>query len=99
MNYYLQFTDEAADQLFAAARWYAETAQSLEIAVDWYDGFLDKLETLGQNPQLGGLARENNRFDFELHELHYGSGKKPTHRALYRVAGSAIQILSIRHQH
>ena len=97
MSHYLKFTDEAAEQLFSIAQWYADTSQSLEIAAKWYDGFVDKLETLEENPHRGGLARENDKFDFELRELHYGSGKKSTHRALYRVVGNRIEILSIRH--
>ncbi len=97
MSHYLKVTDEAAEQLFSIAKWYAETSQSLEIAAGWYDGFLDKLESLEQNPHQGLLARENDKFDFELRELNYGSGKKTTHRALYRIVGNAIEILSIRH--
>jgi len=93
MSHYLKFTDEAAEQLFSIAQWYADTAQSLEIAVRWYDGFLDKLETLEQTPLRGDIARENDKFDFELRELHYGSGKKSTHRALYRVVGNAVEVL------
>ncbi|QEG36733.1 type II toxin-antitoxin system RelE/ParE family toxin [Bythopirellula goksoeyrii] len=97
MTCYLQLTDEAADQLFAIAQWYAETSQSLEIAANWYDGLLDALETLEENPHRGELAAENDLFDFELRELCYGSGKHKTHRALYRIAGTRVEILSIRH--
>lgn len=97
MNYYLQITDEAADLLFSIARWYAETSQSLEVAEAWYDGFLDKLDQLEREPLLGKLAPENNLFDFELREIHYGSGRQLTHRALYRVVGQRIEVLSIRH--
>ncbi len=55
MSHYLKVTDEAAEQLFSIARWYAETSQPLEIAAGWYDGFLDKLECLEQNPHQGLL--------------------------------------------
>lgn len=97
MSYYLQITDEAADQLFAAARWYAETSQSLDIAVIWYDGFLDELDRLVEDPLRGTLAPENHLFDFELREIRYGSGRRHTHRALYRIVGQRIEILTIRH--
>ena len=97
MNYYLQMTDEAADELFAAARWYAETSQSLNVALMWYDGFLDELDRLVDDPLRGVLAPENHLFDFDLREIHYGSGRRPTHRAIYRVVGQRIEILTIRH--
>lgn len=74
MSYRLKVTSEAADVLLSIARWYAETSQSHEIAVKWYDGFIDQLESLESNPLRGGLAAESNLFDFELRELHYGSG-------------------------
>jgi len=97
MRYHLKLTDEASDLLFSIANWYAEKSQSLEVATAWYDGFVEELETLEQDPVRGGLAPENPLFDFELRELHYGSGKRVTHRSLYRIVGDAVEVLSIRH--
>jgi plasmid stabilization system protein ParE len=97
MTYRLRVTDEAADRLLAIARWYAETSQSLEIASAWYDGFIDELETLEKNPFRGSFSAENEMFDFELREIYYGSGKRITHRALYRVFENTVEVLSIRH--
>jgi plasmid stabilization system protein ParE len=93
----LKITDEAAELLYAAAKWYAETSQSLEIATAWYDGFLEELELLVDNPMRGSLAPENDLFEFELREIYYGSGKRITHRALYRIVENTIEVLSIRH--
>jgi hypothetical protein len=67
------------------------------VATAWYDGFLDELETLEQNPRRGSIAAENELFDFELRELYYGSGKRLTHRALYRITGNVAEVLTIRH--
>jgi len=97
MKYFLKITDEAADLLFSAAKWYAETSQSLEVASAWYDGFLDELESLEDNPLSGSLAPERHLFDFELREVYYGSGRRVTHRALYRIVGNTVEVLSIRH--
>ena len=97
MNYALKITDEAAALLLSQARWYAETSQSLEVAAAWYDGFLDALGSLVHNPWRGALAPEATAFGFELREIHYGSGKRLTHRALYRIVGDTVQVLSIRH--
>lgn len=97
MKYRLKITDEAADRLFATAKWYAESSQSLEVAAGWYDGFLDELDSLEQNPWRGSIAPENDLFDFELREVYYGSGKRITHRALYRIVENRVEVLSIRH--
>ena len=81
----------------SAAKWYAETSQSLEVASAWYDGFLEELESLEDNPLGGSLAPESHLFDFELREVYYGSGRRVTHRALYRIVGNTVEVLSIRH--
>lgn len=97
MKYRLRITDEAADRLLAAAKWYVETSQSLEVATAWYDGIIDELDRLEQDPWRGSIAAENDLFDFELHELYYGSGRRLTHRALYRIVGNTVEVLTIRH--
>ena len=97
MKYGLEITNEAAEQLNYFAEWYAQKSQSLEIATAWYDGFVDELETLKDNPWRGTLAPEADAFGFELREIYYGHGKRLTHRALYRVVGDTVQVLSIRH--
>ena len=81
MKYHLRITEEAADLLLSVARWYAEQSQSLDVATTWYDGFIDELHTLEHNPYRGAVSPENELFDFELRELHYGSGKRITHIA------------------
>jgi hypothetical protein len=98
MSYHLKFTEEAANRLFEIAKWYLEASQSIDVATTWYDGFLGELESLEQNPWRGSIAGENELFDFELRELLYGSGKRLTHRALYRVVGNVVEVLTIRHR-
>ena len=97
MTHHLKITDEAANLLFSIARRYAEESQSIEIAGRWYDGFIDTLQSLEQNPRLGSVAPENGLFEFELRELLYGSGHRLTHRALYRIVGDTVEVLTIRH--
>jgi plasmid stabilization system protein ParE len=97
MIYVLHITDEAARLLREEAHWYAERSQSRAIAAAWYDGFIDKLDLLPRHPELGGLASESAKFDFELRELCYGSGRRVTHRALYRIVGNTVEVLTIRH--
>src|SRR5215212_5243065 len=97
MKFRLRLTDEAADRLLSIAKWYPETSQSLSIAVVWYDGFLDLLEDLTDDPLRGVIAAENNLFEFELREIYYGSGKRITHRALYRIVNDTVEVLTIRH--
>jgi plasmid stabilization system protein ParE len=97
MSFRLRITDEAAEQLLAIAERYAQTSQSLEIAAAWYDGIIKDLESLEQNPLRCAVAPESELFEFELREMLYGSGKRLTHRALFRIDGNSIEVLTIRH--
>ena len=87
---------EAYHELEASAAWWAENRSSEE-ALRWYDGFIEKLESLQRMPESHVLARENPRVAFELRELHYGLGSGTTHRAVFRIVGTTVEVLSVRH--
>ncbi len=61
----------------------------------WRDRFHAKLQTLANNPQRCGFARENRTLDFELRQLLYG--KRPNiFRVLFTIDGDEVRILRIR---
>jgi len=97
MKYRLLLTAEASRQLLETARCNAEQSGSIDVAVRWYDGFVECLESLRDNPQDCALARENDLFPDDLRELHYGSGNRPTHRAIFHVVGEDVEVVCIRH--
>ena len=78
------------------AKWWADN-RSCDQAQQWYDGFISTLDSLGAFPERGCLARENGRFPYELRELHYGLGHKPTHRAIYTVRPDMVFVVAIHH--
>ena len=86
----------AKAELHGNARWWAEH-RSQQQAQRWHDGFIDALESLAENPERCPLARENDRFPYELRELHYGLGSRPTHRAVFTIRPDMVLVLSIRH--
>ena len=96
MNYSVRILPEAYEALEASAVWWADHRSSDE-ALRWYDGFIAKLESLDHMPESHPLARENPRVAFELRELHYGLGSRTTHRALFQIIGTTIEVLSVRH--
>jgi plasmid stabilization system protein ParE len=63
-----------------------------EAALRWYDGLLDALKSLNQNPLRWGLARENPYFDDEIRQLLYGR-----YRVLFTVKGKTVFVLRVRH--
>jgi plasmid stabilization system protein ParE len=88
--------DQAADQLEAASAWWAEN-RSIEQAENWHRGFVDAISSLRDNAQRCPLAAENREFPFEVRELRYGIGKRPTHRALFTIRPDMVYVLLIRH--
>ena len=97
MKYELVVAAEALQQLWETANRYREQSESSEVGPAWNDGLLKALESLKENPERCGLAHESDQFPYELHELHYGSGKRKTHRALFRIVENRVEVLSIRH--
>ncbi len=96
MTYDVRITPRASDDLEAAARWWFNN-RSADQAFRWYQGFLDQLESLDEMPERCPLARENPRVPFDLRELHYGLGSHPTHRAVFRILGTTVEVLTVRH--
>ena len=95
MTYRLLLTDRAFEQLEAACRWYEQNAP--HVAARWFNGFVDSLDALRNNPERYGLARESAEFPFELRELLYGVGRRRTHRALFAIRPQSVVVFAIRH--
>jgi plasmid stabilization system protein ParE len=84
-------------ELRTIVAWYRTTSGSSSVAQRWHDGIVVAIRSLARRPRRGSPARENDRFDFDLFELAYGSGKRRTHRILYRFDDQEVRILAIRH--
>jgi plasmid stabilization system protein ParE len=96
MKYSVRIMPEAYDALAQNATWWAVN-RSQKQAMEWFDQFIESLQSLGEMPESHSLARENVKTDYELREMLFSIGRKPTHRALFRVVGNTIQVLTIRH--
>lgn len=98
MNYRVRVTSHARRQLSESAVWWAEH-RSADQAMRWLVGFEQALAALSENPEKHGLARENGLYDlpFQVRQLAYGVGKKPTHRAVFEVRGDTVYVVAIRH--
>ncbi len=95
MKYRIRFTPKAIDSMTAEAHWWAEHHSEAQ-AWRWYEGFMAAIDTLQDMPTRCAMARESSRVRFDLRELCYGSGSRPTHRALFRIAEGQVVILLIR---
>lgn len=96
MTYNVIIDPKAHEQLELAFQWWAKH-RSVDQSVRWYNGFMDRLLTLESNPGRWALAPENDSFPFEVRQLLYALGSKPTHRALFTIQPDLVYIFAIRH--
>ena len=94
--YSVVLTKQAARELEEAADWWA-MHRSIIQAGRWYEGFSMGIDSLRESPERLSLADENPEFAYELRELHYGLGARPTHRAVYTIVGEIVVVLTVRH--
>jgi plasmid stabilization system protein ParE len=96
MKYEVSITSRAEQEAQANHDWWAEH-RSAEQAARWYDDFLNSALSLEQNPDRCSLAAENERFPYEIRQLNFGIGRKPTHRLVYTIRPKEVVVLRVRH--
>jgi len=96
VTYRVLISSRARRDLSQISRWWAENRDATQ-ASQWYDGMLAALRSLNENPAGHPLAHEDERFPYELHELHFGLSSRATHRALFTIESDCVVILAIRH--
>ena len=96
MTYRVIVTRRAERDMHDAAEWWS-TNRSPEQANRWLSGIERHLRSLAQTPRRCAAAAESDRFPFELRELHYGPGRRSTHRLLFTIADELVLVLAVRH--
>jgi plasmid stabilization system protein ParE len=98
MTYRIVIEPTAEREIRSAVRWKTENA-SLAVAARWYDGLIQKVDTLRCRPFRCPLAAENDKFAEEIRELLYGRGGKREHkhRIIFTIRDDTVHILYVRH--
>jgi plasmid stabilization system protein ParE len=96
MIHHVIITRRAEREMHDAAHWWASN-RSAERANRWLTGLRRKLESLAKSPTRCPLAQENAQFPYELRELRYGVGSRPTHRAVFTIADNLVLVVAVRH--
>lgn len=60
-------------------------------------GFAKAISSLSENPERLSQSRERNRFAYEIRDLPFGLGRRPTHRAVFTIRGDEVVVLTVRH--
>ena len=63
---------------------------------EWFNGLLQALGSLSENPQRCPLAPESRELGEDIRQLIYGK-RRGRYRILYRIRGDEVEVLHIRH--
>lgn len=96
MKYAVVVTEPAAKAIEDTSVWWARE-RSAEQAARWYGGIREAIASLEQFPERCALSAENERFPYELRELYFGLGSKPTHRVVFTISKQHVVVLAVRH--
>ena len=95
MTFDLVIKEEAHVNIQRNAMWWAIN-HSPDEAIAWQASIYKQLEQLRTMPERFGLARENDYVPFELRQQLVGTGKNPSYRALFRINGSTVEVLTFQ---
>jgi plasmid stabilization system protein ParE len=96
MIYRVVTSERAAWEIEEQAAWWAKE-RSVEQADRWYQGIRAAIAGLATSPQRRAIAVEGSLFPYEIRELHYGLGSKPTHRVIFTITAETVLVLTVRH--
>lgn len=96
MSFRVVTTDQAEREMQSAFDWWAEH-RSKRQADRWYIGLGKAIADLSENAESHGRSRECDLFPFEIRDILFGIGRRPTHRVVFTIRGEEVVVLTVRH--
>ena len=87
--------NKAIEDIERNALWWAENHSPAE-ALRWYELAFSKIYSLDTMPMRHGLSRENIDFPYEIRDILFGFGSRPSYRAIFTIHEDAVHILTVR---
>jgi plasmid stabilization system protein ParE len=94
--YQVVITDPAENDIETAYRWWRDN-RSAEQATRWYRQLIPAIATLREMPDRCPFAAEMGIHPLGLRELHFGIGRRPTHRIIFTIEEFVVTIIRVRH--
>lgn len=94
MKYRVEIAPEAVPEAEQDYLWIRE--HSPVSAAKWFNGLVEAVESLENQPTRCALAPENDAFEEEIRQLLYGK-RGGVYRVLFSIAGGTVRVLHIRH--
>lgn len=94
-TFHVIVSDKAIDDIERNAQWWAEN-HSPEEALRWYELAFAKIYSLDKMPTRHGLSRENADFPYEIRDLLFGLGPRPSYRAVFTIVENTVHVLTVQ---
>ena len=95
MAYTVTPTPALLDAVDRQEQWYRRHRTAAH-ADRWYDAVFVALDELAGMPESYALCLDPAVQDRDLREKYFGAAGADTHRLIFRVAGSAVEVFTVR---
>jgi plasmid stabilization system protein ParE len=96
MSHRVVITGPAQRDIDQAVTWWSEHRSS-EQAERWYNQIYPAIATLAEQPDRYPTSPEADLLPTGLRQLHFGSGRRTTHRIVFTIVGWEVRVLRVRH--
>jgi plasmid stabilization system protein ParE len=96
MKYLVEISDFAKAEIEENYTWWIAN-RSREQADRWIVDIHRRISTIGADPLRYPVIRESVCFPFELREMLFSIGRRPTHRVVFRINGMVVEIFHVKH--
>jgi plasmid stabilization system protein ParE len=96
MTYQVLITWSAERDIREAVAWWRDNRSAAQ-AERWYEKIMPAIATLAENPYRCPIAPETDLLPTGLRQLHFGLSRKVTHRIVFTIIGSEVQVLRVWH--
>ena len=95
MPYPVRPTADCLDEIAAREAWFRRHFSD-EHADRWFSAVDEALDSLAAMPESRPLVLDPLVQGRGLREHYFGAGRKNTHRLIFRVAGGAVEVVTVR---
>ena len=87
--------DPPAERQVEERAHYLATRHGPAAAVSWFDAVAATIDRLAESAAGRPLCLDEAAEGTGLREIYFGSGRKPTHRMVFEVAGNTVTIILV----
>ena len=96
MTYRVILTGPARNDIRECVTWWRDHRSAAQ-AERWYNSIFPAIATLSENPERCSRSPEAAFYPTELRQLHFGIGRRTTHRIVFTIVDNDVWVLRVRH--